>query len=93
MMSRAGDGIVVVNHCRTLAGRRWLAGGSMTAGESSALPPSAREQSWAHVLATETGPWTTNFQRLTDAGLTRRRRLPEDRREVPAHVTRGREGR
>ncbi len=52
---------------------RRLAGGSMTAWESSALPPSAREQLWAHVLAIETGPWTTNFQQLTEAGVE----LPE----------------
>lgn len=53
-------------------------GGQMFACEGDDLPPEVREQFWQCVMAFEDGPFTTDFQRLQDAGID----LPE-----PASLT------
>lgn len=46
-----------------------MSGGTMIAGEVAGLPTALREEFWRRVLAFECGPTTTDFQRLTDAGV------------------------
>jgi hypothetical protein len=48
-------------------------GGKMVAWESDDLPTEGREQFWQRLMAFEDGPFTTDFQRLQDAGID----LPE----------------
>ena len=48
-------------------------GGTTKTWESGALPPDVREQFWERVMAFENGPFTTDFERLTKAGID----LPE----------------
>jgi hypothetical protein len=55
-----------------------LACGKVEAWISDALPPDAAEQFCRDVVAFETAPTTTNFQQLTEAGIT----LP-----APDHVS------
>ena len=45
------------------------AGGKMITWESGALPEGQREQFWRDVLAFESGPLTTDFERLVNAGV------------------------
>ena len=45
------------------------AGGKMIAWESGGLLEEQREQFWGDVLAFESGPFTTDFERLIDAGV------------------------
>ena len=45
------------------------AGGKMTAWESGRLLEEQREQFWCDVLAFESGPFTTDFERLVDTGV------------------------
>jgi hypothetical protein len=46
-----------------------IAGGKMVFGESPSMPQELREQFWRDVLAFEEGPFTTEFERLKQAGV------------------------
>jgi hypothetical protein len=46
-----------------------MSGGKLVAGEVAGLPAELREEFWRRVLAFECGPFTTDFQRLADAGV------------------------
>lgn len=48
-------------------------GGSMVSWESESLPDEEREKFWRRVAASEDGPFTTDFEQLTRAGVE----LPE----------------
>jgi hypothetical protein len=49
---------------------RQAAGGEIVSWESDALGPNEHERFWQHVIDWETAPSTTDFERLTEAGLT-----------------------
>jgi hypothetical protein len=53
-------------------------GGQMVSWEADNLPTEVREQFWQRVMAFEDGPFTTDFERLREAGID----LPE-----PASLT------
>jgi hypothetical protein len=46
-----------------------LSGGEMIAGGDADAPAEVREQFWEHVVGWEQAPWTTDFQRLQQAGI------------------------
>ena len=46
-----------------------VSGGNMVAAEVEGLPAELREEFWRRVLASECGPFTTDFQRLAGAGV------------------------
>jgi hypothetical protein len=46
-----------------------LTGGEMIAGGDADAPAEVREQFWEHVVDWEEAPWTTDFQRLQQAGV------------------------
>jgi hypothetical protein len=46
-----------------------MSGGTMVAAEVAGMPTALREEFWRRVLAFECGPLTTDFERLTDAGV------------------------
>ncbi|HXJ91548.1 MAG TPA: hypothetical protein VMT20_01540 [Terriglobia bacterium] len=46
-----------------------LTGGEMVAGGAADAPPEVREQFWEHVVQWEEAPWTTDFDRLQEAGI------------------------
>ena len=46
-----------------------LAGGLMHEGEFKKSSPDLEEGFWRHVVAYESAPWTTHFQKLAEAGV------------------------
>jgi hypothetical protein len=58
-------------------------GGHMVSWESESLPDEEREKFWHRVAAFEEGPFTTDFERLTSAGVE----LPEPESLDDAAVT------
>lgn len=64
----------IEDRIKALQRQAWVAsGGKMLSGEADGVPPEVRERFWQSVMAFENGPFTTDFQRLLDAGTE----LPE----------------